>query len=549
MAVVWDGRTDEEKLQELLRLGEQTQLDFKAELDLRDRKHELDFVKDAVAMANRPPGGYILIGITDDGNLPSTPWRIKNPQMFDGATLRDKIGKYIEADIEVVSQIHTIKGSDVVVVAIFSTRSGLPVPMMSVGQYNKPNGKGRMKTKTVFRPGEIFIRDGAGNVPVRYRDWPSVLAQHDHQLKEAATSDVNSLMSKLADAIGGGGKVNVPLEPFLADDTVSSAIRANIRQGNRAELKIFLQNTREEIVLAEEKIKPLVRLVGVGCEAMLADDYDLAIKTIETMYDAFSSIAKSPSAVAATIVAAYLFGAAAVRSGCWELIPELVLRPFQRTPAHPRYSSWIRYGQIEASAHNQYPFSAQPVDKVDHDEADDNGAMISEGLSWARNYPLLRPDVLHDFGLHNNTTRKTDTLLNSLCQFDFLYAWLVNASARRQGGGGAYAASSAFKHWRTLPIIERTITNGEMRAKLFPASREKEIAQALQSTHSHAEKVSNREKYFTGWEPLPTWIADFIEHLVDGTNTSGQQPRNSSRAPLHQTGSNVVELETLRANN
>lgn len=536
MAVVWDGRTDEEKLQELLRLGEQTQLDYKVELDLRDRKHELDFVKDAVAMANRPPGGYILIGITDEGHLPSTPWRIKNTQMFDGATLRDKIGKYIEADIEVVSQIHTINGSDVVVVAIFSTRSGLPVPMMRIGQYNAPNGKGRMKTKTVFRPGEIFIRDGAGNVPVRYRDWSSVLAKHDQQLKEAATSDVNSLMSKLAEAIGGSGSVNVPMEPFLTDEAVSSAIRANIRHGNRAELKIFLQNTREEIVAAEDKIKPLVRLVGLGCEAMLADDHVLAVKTIDTMYDAFTSIAKSPRAVAATVVAAYLFGAAAVRLACWELIPEIVLRPFQRTPAHPRYSSWIRYGQIEASAHNQYPFSSGPG--AAQQDADDNGTMISEGLSWARTYPLIRPDVPHDFGLHTTKTRKTDTLLNSLCQFDFLYAWLVNASASEHGGGGAYAASSAFKHWRTLPIIERAITNGEMRARLFPATKEKEIAQALRSTYSHAEKVSNREKYFTGWGPLPPWISEFIGQIV----------QSSSGSETVRQRSNVVQFGQFRAN-
>lgn len=543
MAVVWDGRTDEEKLQELLRLGEQTQLDFKVELDFRDRKHELDFVKDVVAMANRPPGGYILIGITDEGNLPTKPWRIKNPQMFDGATLRDKIAKYIEADIEIVSQIHTINGSDVVVVAIFSTRSGLPVPMMNIGQYTKPNGKGRMKTKTVFRPGEIFIRDGAGNVPVRYRDWSSVLAKYDHQLKEAATSDVNSLMSKLADAIGGGGTPKAPLEPFLADETISSAIRANIRQGNRAELKIFLQNTRDEIVQSEDNIRPLVRLVGVGCEAMLADDHELAVKTIETMYDAFTSIAQSPRAVAATIVAAYLFGAAAVRIGCWELIPELVLRPFQRTPAHPQYSSWIRYGQIEASAHNQYPFSSRQFEDADHD--DDNGTMISEGLSWARTYPLLRPDVLDDFGLQHNKTRKTDRLLNSLCQFDFLYAWVVNASAR-QHGGGAYAASSAFKHWRTLPIIERTITNGEMRAKVFPASREKEIAQALRNTYNHAEKVSNREQYFTGWQPVPGWISEFIDHIVAGSNGSNQPARSTISSKTSTPRSNVVDFRQLR---
>lgn len=144
----------------------------------------------------------------------------------------------------------------------------------------------------------------------------------------------------------------------------------------------------------------------------------------------------------------------------------------------------------------------------------------------------------HDFGLHNNKTQKTDTLLNSLCQFDFLYAWLVNASAREQGGGGAYAASSAFKHWRTLPIIERTTTNSEMRAKLFPAAREKEIAHALRSTYAHAEKVSNRARYFTGWEPLPPWISKFIDHIVAGGNGATQQPARRAT---------VVQLDDLRA--
>src|SRR5699024_529451 len=143
MAVVWDGRTDEEKLHELRRPREQTHLHFQVELDLRDRKHDLDFVKDAVAMANRPPGRYILVGITDDGKLPQRPWRIKYPQMFNAATLRDKIGKYIEADIEVVSQLHTINGSDVVDIAILSTRTGLQVPMMTVCYNKQTTGIGR----------------------------------------------------------------------------------------------------------------------------------------------------------------------------------------------------------------------------------------------------------------------------------------------------------------------------------------------------------------------------------------------------------------------
>src|SRR5699024_2147748 len=160
---------------------------------------------------------------------------------------------------------------DAVVSAIFSTRTGLPVPMVTVGEYNHPYGRGRMKTRTVFLAGDIFSRDGAVNVSVGYGDWPVVQAEHNHQGKEGGTSDVTSLMSKLADAMAGGGQVNVPLEPFLADDALSSAIRANIRHGNRAELKILSQNARAEIVQTPPPIKPSARLVGVGCEAMLAD--------------------------------------------------------------------------------------------------------------------------------------------------------------------------------------------------------------------------------------------------------------------------------------
>src|SRR5699024_2804016 len=119
-------------------------------------------------------------------------------------------------------------------------------------------------------------------------------------------------------------------------------------------------------------------------------------------------------------------------------------RPFQRTPVHPRYRSWIRYGQIEASAHNQYPATtgSLPSHETNDDEAQDNGTIISEALSWAKDYSVVRPDVLHDFGLDHTKTRISDTLLNSLCQFDFLYAWLVNAAATAPSGGGAFPASS-----------------------------------------------------------------------------------------------------------
>lgn len=71
--IVPDGRTDLEKLKELLGNPEQTHLDLKASVDLMTAADKLKFVKDAVTMASRPEGGYILIGVNDAGAT-ACPW-------------------------------------------------------------------------------------------------------------------------------------------------------------------------------------------------------------------------------------------------------------------------------------------------------------------------------------------------------------------------------------------------------------------------------------------------------------------------------------------
>ena len=66
--ILVDGRIDEEKLRELLEWGaECTELDFKETIDLSVKINELEFVKDAVSMLNHYPGGYLVVGVTDDG--------------------------------------------------------------------------------------------------------------------------------------------------------------------------------------------------------------------------------------------------------------------------------------------------------------------------------------------------------------------------------------------------------------------------------------------------------------------------------------------------
>lgn len=72
--IVVDGRTDEEKLRELLLAGaECTELEFKETLDLRTKRDELNFIKDAVSMFNHYPGGYFIVGVTDNGKPSDRP--------------------------------------------------------------------------------------------------------------------------------------------------------------------------------------------------------------------------------------------------------------------------------------------------------------------------------------------------------------------------------------------------------------------------------------------------------------------------------------------
>ena len=95
--IVVDGRTDIEKLKELLATGtECSELDFKETLDLTKREDELHFVKDAVSMFNRYPGGYIIIGATNEGE-PSALCEDVDWKQFDGARLTDKIRAYVDA--------------------------------------------------------------------------------------------------------------------------------------------------------------------------------------------------------------------------------------------------------------------------------------------------------------------------------------------------------------------------------------------------------------------------------------------------------------------
>src|SRR5271163_4248465 len=124
MPVVPDGRTDYDKLRELLGETEGNRLDFKASVNLDDKFDKLKLVKDMVAMSNRPPGGYILIGADDDGKPCMLTGTIADRRRFDGARLGDLVRSNIEGQINIRSQVHDHDGNEIVLIWIEKT--GLP---------------------------------------------------------------------------------------------------------------------------------------------------------------------------------------------------------------------------------------------------------------------------------------------------------------------------------------------------------------------------------------------------------------------------------------
>ena len=124
--IVVDGRTDKEKLFELLNAGgECDELDFKETLDLSNKLDALDFIKDAVSMCNRYPGGYIIVGADNDGRPSASSACVVRRTVFPCLFL--SWGKRSMERVD--KRSFFAKANSVVVtarrIAISSTRSGL----------------------------------------------------------------------------------------------------------------------------------------------------------------------------------------------------------------------------------------------------------------------------------------------------------------------------------------------------------------------------------------------------------------------------------------
>lgn len=496
MAVTVDGRTDMEKLIELLGEPEQEHLDFKEGVDLSKSEDKVKFVKDVVAMSNCPPGGYLLIGVSDSGK-PVAPIGTFDRKRFDGARLNDLIRNYTEGQIHIISQLHEIEGREVVLIYTHHEGSGLPVPMNKIGQYKNDNGKDGV----CFRPGEVWLREGAQNVLLRWSHWDMLLRGRDQRIREETRADVNSLIAELSKALRGGpGKISIPLTADMADEAFVESMITNLEIGSDLRIGQFLASAIATDSNTDTFCQSLDKLTIVAVQALALGISNITKRAVDTLITIYRQLDHDAAAQKLeVIVRAYVIGAAAVRYRAWGVVRDLVLHPSSARPSLDYvYSSWIREGQVKASRSKLFP-------------GDSRGSlMIPSARLLAIEHAAMRPYLPSVETSIDDSYDSPDRLLDSLCQFDILYCLVIAAEGRHHGK--AYPASSAFRQERANPALSLVVSNSEVRRELLPESDDARVAQAIHEVFDLAKNQSMQVQLSGDWWWNPPWdVENFIE--------------------------------------
>lgn len=519
VVIVVDGRTDEEKLLELLATGaEDTALDFKATVDLSrgSSRSALEFVKDAIAMANLPTGGYLVIGVDDRGK-PAHGEQPVNVAQFDSAKLRDRIARYVEAQVHVIAQAHVVEGREVVLIYVRPDESGLPVPMSAIGQYD--DGSGAMKT--VFSEGEVLIREGTSNVRLRYAHWGTLLSRYRERVRDEARADVDRFVARLAAQLDPRNQSGtaVLLDVAMDDHALTEAIPAAFEAATPVSLQRFL-NAATHVIAGESDIgvskdRALDLIAAVACQAALFDrpaEFTTAVGALWSAYEAVpfpadgvrlaGKDAEHAAHELGVILRVFAVGAAVVRMQRWSLLSRLVDHPVQVSPRYT-YGTWLRHALVQAARANLL---------LDEQGAERGGQALSLARRLVANTRLLRPDRGAQAPVTDwEELADDDWILNSLCQFDVLWCVLARALARGGGHGSQfYPSCAAFHQYRAQPVLDKIVSDDGARRDTFGSLPDKSIADAITDVLELAvDQSHNYGGWWGGLEESPR-VAQFV---------------------------------------
>ncbi len=519
--VVADGRVDREKLFELLALGaEQEALDFKATVDFSIPKHQVDHVKDLLVLMSLPAGGYLVVGVGNDGSLATEFPEIVEAH-FDQAVLQAKVAPYVDGRIDVRSAVHRLPDGDgfrtVALIYAGPPPDLLPLIVARTVEYTKDGGG----QQTVFRKGQILVREGTTAVELAPKHWNVLLARYTEQIKAEARKDVDALVSRvvalLEQAEGGGTPARTPIDVGMNLDTFSVAANALVESGSASRLDDALRESAAGLSSENGEVADaLDRLFTLALSTMLYGNEQQFSRIVEVISDYYDSVPPirdatqntAPSEQAsATVwrdiaVRLYLLGAEAVRRRRWAHLRVLTLHPYATSDSYG-YSSWIRHAVTSASRAN--------VLDVEDSPRGQSAALISRALNLAS----VTPDLVPDFPEPSTTVPTVlddSPLLDALCQFDIL--WCLVAYVEGGAHHHFYPSSSAFDQRHSYPAFELVAADEEARRALFPGHSDAEVAQAIDVVADSGRRQSQNNPGFNWWDDLPDTVTRWTDSVA-----------------------------------
>jgi len=189
-------------------------LDFKRAFDPECPAEWCELVKDLVAMANSG-GGYILIGVEDDGS-PSQVGAAAPVLALDPAKLTDKIAKYTGVQFDGFGIGEGVRnGQPVAVIEV----PGVSRPLV----FNKPGtyAVDGNRQKTAFATGTLYVRHGAKSEPATSDDVGRMLDRLIQVVRKEWLSGVRRVIS----APTGSTIAVLPAGVVQSDDPGATPVR------------------------------------------------------------------------------------------------------------------------------------------------------------------------------------------------------------------------------------------------------------------------------------------------------------------------------------
>lgn len=159
--------------------------DLKLTIDPKDRRAELELIKDVVALANSG-GGTLEIG-SSETNISGVDETLVRE--LDSARIMSKVDRYIDPQkISIGHSVTQLQTGKYVVRLTVQSRGKYPYVFAKDGQYTKDG-----RTHNVFRAGDIYVRRGAQNVRASYYDIAEIINEAEERGRQSFVEQLHEV--------------------------------------------------------------------------------------------------------------------------------------------------------------------------------------------------------------------------------------------------------------------------------------------------------------------------------------------------------------------